>query len=159
MSHMILLNNLERVFVNQFRSKPPAGADLAKNPELALMPGETFVIGPGINVIPLDKIARLRAENPIFDNLFKDKIEREKFQEGPTFERLGRPKFEILADKDVDGKTPLAKLKPGVAIKVVRETVDEGLLKGWMKATGLEPLRVEILKQLEFLSTGTRAED
>ena len=156
---MILMNNLERVFVNQFRAKPPAGADLTKNPELALMPGETFVIGPGINILPVDKVTRLRAENKMFDDLFKAKIEREKAQEGPTFERIGQPKFEILADKDIDAKAPLSKLKPEVALRVVRETVDEGLLKGWLKTTGLEPLKVEIFKQLEFLATGTRSEE
>lgn len=154
----ILLNNQERPIVSQFRANIPPGA----GPAAALVPGEQLMLVPGINIVSTDKLAKLRAESPMFAQMFTDKIVPDKGHapEGPSYERMGKLKLEVLVEKDVDPKSPFSKLKdPALVTRIIRDTYDEGLLKLWVQSNGNDNVRAEIYKQLEYVRTGNRPDE
>lgn len=158
MSMTIVLNNQERPIVSQFRANHPAGA----GPAASLVPGEQLMLTAGINLVSTDKLAKLRSESPLFAQMFTDKIVPDKGHapEGPSYERIGKSKLEVLVEKDVDPKAPFAKLKDATLVsRIIRDTYDENLLKAWVNSSGNENTRAEIYKQLEFVRTGNRPDE
>ena len=158
MSMSIVLNNQERPVVCQFKATHPKSADPEANRANALIPGETLLLLPGVNFVPTDKLTKLRGESRQVASMFTDKIKREKFQEGPPPERWGKPKLEVLVEKDVDPKAPFAKLKLEQVTQIIDNTFDERLLEQWVKASGVESVRAQLYRQIEYVKTGRRDE-
>ncbi len=134
----VVLNNKDGMVIGQL----PHGE---KNSAGHRQPGGVVVLLPGANLVDSDQLATLR-KNPGFEQYFNVTIQPSPAPEQSP-ERVGKKELEIICE-GVDDQAPIVKLKdPGMALKVIGETLTNEPLDVWLRQEQRPAIREAIEKQ------------
>lgn len=141
----IVINNKEALIIGQMPHN--GGKDSSGVPQI----GQSVTLVPGVNLVDSKVLGELR-KSEAFDALFKNKIMPSPAREQNP-EKVGR--FILVAGKEVEDKSPLAKLTEKACEAMIDETLTVAMLSNWLKEEGRGEVRRMIENKIVKLNSGS----